>query len=87
MSLTADGKTDGSAPADGEKGSRRQLSEPGDRVLLWITGLPLPDAATVGEITVHGAPVVSQQSSTAETAGAPETQGAGDPTAVPTPAL
>ncbi|WP_334142682.1 murein biosynthesis integral membrane protein MurJ [Corynebacterium nuruki] len=104
MSLTADGKTDGSAPADGEKGSRRLLSEPGDRVLLWITGLPLPDAATVGEITVHGAPVVSQQSSTTatpETPGTPETgaqgmpdsagagntRGTGDPTAVPAPAL
>lgn len=26
----------------------------GDRVLLWITELPMPDAASVGEVTVHG---------------------------------
>ncbi|MGO3361685.1 MAG: murein biosynthesis integral membrane protein MurJ [Corynebacterium sp.] len=28
----------------------------GDRVLLWITELPMPEAATVGEATVHGVP-------------------------------
>ncbi|MGV0869716.1 lipid II flippase MurJ [Corynebacterium kalidii] len=26
----------------------------GDRVLLWITELPMPEAASVGEVTVHG---------------------------------
>ncbi|MGO1991949.1 MAG: murein biosynthesis integral membrane protein MurJ [Corynebacterium sp.] len=26
----------------------------GDRVLLWITELPMPDAASVGEVVVHG---------------------------------
>ncbi|WP_260853209.1 murein biosynthesis integral membrane protein MurJ [Corynebacterium glyciniphilum] len=26
----------------------------GDRVLLWITELPMPQAASVGEVTVHG---------------------------------
>ncbi|MDH2456792.1 lipid II flippase MurJ [Corynebacterium bovis] len=27
---------------------------PGDRLLLWITALPMPDAASVGEVTVAG---------------------------------
>jgi putative peptidoglycan lipid II flippase len=28
----------------------------GDRVLLWITELPMPEAASVGEVTVNGVP-------------------------------
>ncbi|MEJ6550197.1 murein biosynthesis integral membrane protein MurJ [Corynebacterium sp. USCH3] len=39
--LTLTGPDGGSAPA-------------GDRVLLWITELPMPEAASVGEVTVHG---------------------------------
>lgn len=30
--------------------------EPGDRVLLWITELPMPEAASVSEVVVHGVP-------------------------------
>lgn len=49
---------DGTVPADGQQGISRNLPAPTDRVLLWITALPMPDAATIAEITVHGAPVV-----------------------------
>jgi putative peptidoglycan lipid II flippase len=77
MSLTADGHAGGASPADGEKVARRNLSDPGDRVLLWITGLPMPEAATVGEITVHGAPVVARQGD--------QSTGPQTPQAVPTP--
>ncbi len=55
-SLTLSPET--TVPEDGKQGVSRDLPKPADRVLVWITGLPMPDAATVGEITVHGAPVV-----------------------------
>ncbi|WP_297008887.1 lipid II flippase MurJ, partial [uncultured Corynebacterium sp.] len=58
---------DAGAVADGEQGTK-DLPEARDRVLLWITGLPMPDAATVAEITVHGAPRVDKGATTAPTA-------------------
>lgn len=56
-----------SAPVDGDEGTSH-LPAPGDRVLLWITGLPMPEAATIAEVTVHGAPVVKKESDVSELA-------------------
>jgi putative peptidoglycan lipid II flippase len=67
LSLAPDG--DG-VTADGEQGTK-DLPDPEDRVLLWITGLPMPDAAQVAEITVHGAPKVTKEDGAAEGTGAP----------------
>lgn len=69
LSLAPDAK---SVPTDGQEGTK-DLPDPQDRVLLWITGLPMPDAAQVAEITVHGAPKVAKEDESTEAPSAGET--------------
>ena len=69
LSLAPDAK---SVPTDGQEGTK-DLPDPQDRVLLWITGLPMPDAAQVAEVTVHGAPKVAKEDGATEAPSAGET--------------
>ena len=55
MTLSQDIGSDGAEGADGDVDAEAlENAVSGDRVLLWITELPMPDAASVGEVTVTG---------------------------------
>lgn len=55
MTLSQDIGGDGAEGADGDVDAEAlENAVSGDRVLLWITELPMPDAAGVGEVTVTG---------------------------------
>ena len=52
MTLSQDIGGDGAEGADGDVDAEAlENAVSGDRVLLWITELPMPDAASVGEVT------------------------------------